>query len=154
MLSYRLMNKLSDSYLSSTLSTTERHYGFKTKEMSLVSCKSKFCLKMVYHFSVLKGDCCQRHHCRVHHHSPDILLQSEKQGVLVRRCPAHSCHCKPPPIDGIPPDSTSLFFLHWTRCGTDALIEQWAHFFHHANLHHPDWSRWKGRKVCGTVWPK
>ena len=44
------MNKLSDSYLSSTLSTTERHYGFKTKEMSLVSCKSKFCLKMVIIF--------------------------------------------------------------------------------------------------------
>ena len=34
------MNKLSDSYLSSTLSTTERHYGFKTKEMSLVSCSA------------------------------------------------------------------------------------------------------------------
>ena len=32
----RLINKLSESYLSATLSTTERHYGFKTKEMSLV----------------------------------------------------------------------------------------------------------------------
>ena len=36
MMGIRLMNKLSDSYLSSTLSTTEKHYGFKTKEMSLV----------------------------------------------------------------------------------------------------------------------
>ena len=35
-LTARLINKLSESYLSATLSTTERHYGFKTKEMSLV----------------------------------------------------------------------------------------------------------------------
>ena len=32
----RFINKASESYLSATLSTTERHFGFKTKEMSLV----------------------------------------------------------------------------------------------------------------------
>ena len=36
MITIRMINKLSESYLSATLSTTERHYGFKTKEMSLV----------------------------------------------------------------------------------------------------------------------
>ena len=34
---FRFTNKVSESYLSATLSTTERHFGFKTKEMSLVS---------------------------------------------------------------------------------------------------------------------
>ena len=32
----RMMNKLTDKYLSSTMSTTERHFGLKTKEMSMV----------------------------------------------------------------------------------------------------------------------
>ena len=33
---FRFTNKVSDYYLSSTLSTTEKYFGFKTKEMSLV----------------------------------------------------------------------------------------------------------------------
>ena len=32
-----MTNKLTDKYLSSTLSTTERYFGLKTKEMSMVS---------------------------------------------------------------------------------------------------------------------
>ena len=36
MIVIRFTNKASESYLSATLSTTERHFGFKTKEMSLV----------------------------------------------------------------------------------------------------------------------
>ena len=34
---FRFTNKLSEKYLSATLSTTEKYFGFKTKEMSLVS---------------------------------------------------------------------------------------------------------------------
>ena len=32
----RTMNKMSDSYISSILSTVERHFGLNTKSMSMV----------------------------------------------------------------------------------------------------------------------
>ena len=63
----RFINKASESYLSATLSTTERHFGFKTKEMSLVRYKLKLYLALTGAQGVTMSVCLSVINCHIVH---------------------------------------------------------------------------------------